>query len=95
MRLDLSKAAQRDIDEMHAYGLKVFGRTVADDYSRQLLDLLDVLQENPRMGIVRAGFKAELRTLRYRSHLVFYRISQRGIRIQRILHGSQNWSVMF
>ncbi len=80
---------------MHAYGLKNFGRSVADEYSRQLLDLLDLLQNNPRMGVERNDFKKVTRTLRYRSHMIFYRLNQRGIKIHRILHTSQNWEQMF
>jgi toxin ParE1/3/4 len=95
MRLNLSKAAQRDIDAMHAYGIANFGKPVADAYSKQLLDLLDLLQDNPRMGRERSEFNSELRTLRYRSHLIFYKLNQRGIRIHRILHGSQNWTTLF
>lgn len=95
MQLDLTKTAQRDIDAMHAYGLLNFGRRVADDYSRQLLDLLDLLQETPRMGMERTDFKKATRILRYRSHMIFYRLNQRGIKIHRILHTSQNWQQMF
>jgi toxin ParE1/3/4 len=92
MQLKLSKAAQRDIDAMHAYGFKTFGKLTADEYVRQLLNLLDLLQENPQMGRERTDFNSEIRALRYKSHMIFYKLNQRGIRIHRILHGSQNWS---
>jgi toxin ParE1/3/4 len=95
VQLSLTKAAQRDIDAMHAYGVQNFGRSVADDYSKQLLDLLDLLQDNPRMGVERSEFKKVIRTLRYRSHMVFYRLNQRGLKVHRILHTSQNWMQMF
>jgi plasmid stabilization system protein ParE len=95
MRLSLTKAAQHDIDMLHAHGQKNFGRSVADNYVRQLLDLLDLLEGNPLMGLVRTGFKIELRTIRYREHLVFYRANKRAIKVIRILHSSQNWSDMF
>lgn len=95
MQLSLTKAAQRDIDKLHAYGIQNFGRSVADDYSRQLLNLLDLLKDNPRMGVERSEFKKITRTLRYRSHMIFYRLNQRGLKIHRILHLSQNWSQMF
>jgi toxin ParE1/3/4 len=95
VQLSLSQAAQRDIDAIYAYGLQSFGRSVADAYSKQLLDLLDLLQDNPRMGLERTEFKKVMRTLRYRSHIIFYRLSQRGLKVLRILHISQNWLQMF
>jgi toxin ParE1/3/4 len=91
MRLELSAAAERDIDAIHIYGMGTFGRKVADDYVRNLLDLLDLLQLNPMMAMERSDLKRKTRVLRYKSHLIFYRLNSRGIKVQRVLHGSQNW----
>lgn len=92
MRPELSRSAQRDIDALHSYGLQNFGKTVADDYVRRLLDLLDLLAPNPRMARERSELKAGLRLLNYRSHMLAYRINSRGIKILRILHVRQNWT---
>jgi toxin ParE1/3/4 len=92
MRPELSHAAQRDIDALHAYGLQNFGKLVADEYVRRLLDLLDLLELNPRLARERTELKAGLRVLNYRSHMLAYRINRRGIKILRILHIRQNWT---
>jgi toxin ParE1/3/4 len=92
MRPELSRSAQRDIDALHTYGLQNFGKIVADDYVRRLLDLLDLLALNPRMARERTELKVGLRLLNYRSHILAYRINRRGIRVLRILHARQNWT---
>jgi toxin ParE1/3/4 len=92
MRLELSKSAQRDIDALHLYGVGNFGKTVADDYVRKLLDLLDLLELNPRMARERTELKFGMRLLPYRSHLLAYRINRRGIKVLRVFHVRQNWT---
>jgi plasmid stabilization system protein ParE len=91
MRLELSRTADRDIDALHIYGSQHFSKTVADDYVRGLLDLLDLLELNPMMARERLEFKVGLRLLNYRSHLLAYRINRRGIRVFRVLHIRQDW----
>lgn len=92
MRPELSRSAQRDIDTLHAYGVQNFGKAVADDYVRGLLDLLDLLELNPMMARERIEYKAGLRLLYHRSHLLDYRVNRRGIKISRVLHVRQNWT---
>lgn len=91
MRLELSSAAQRDIDAIHIYGAQTFGKRIADEYLRGLLDILDLLQLNPMMAMERSELKRKTRALRYKRHLIFYRLNTRGIKVHRILHSSQNW----
>ena len=91
MLLEISSKAQLDIASMHPYGLEQFGQTRADEYSVKLFDLFELIQKNPRMAVEMVNFKRRLRMLRYRRHLVFYRLSVRKILILRVLHGTQNW----
>jgi plasmid stabilization system protein ParE len=91
MRPELSRSAQRDIDALHAYGVKHFGKAVADDYVTKLLDLLDLLELNPLMARERIELKAGLRLLSYKSHFLAYRINRGRLRVSRVLHVRQNW----
>jgi toxin ParE1/3/4 len=90
MQLELSRKAQGDIDQMHAYG-RQFGAEQADAYAARLFDILDLLQLNPRMAVEIHGFKRKYRMLVYRSHLVFYRVGRGKIFVQRVLHHRMNW----
>ena len=91
MRLEISARAQRDIDGIFVYGLETFGETQARLYSKELLDLLDLLLVTPKLGIQHKIFGRPLRTLLFHNHLIFYRLGREKVRVVRILHGRQNW----
>jgi toxin ParE1/3/4 len=91
MRLEVSARAQKDIDQVFQYGLEDFSEAQARTYSRELLDLLDLILATPKMGFERNEFKRPLRTMAFYNHLVIYRIGRGKLRILRILDGKQNW----
>ncbi len=91
MRLELSKAAQRDIDAIHAYGNTQFETLAADRYMHGLFDLFDLLCLNPEMAVEIKELKRSMRRLRYRSHVAFYRIAKSRILVVRVLHYKQDW----
>jgi toxin ParE1/3/4 len=91
VRLELSSESQRDIDDIHRYGVTQFGFKQADAYSTGLLDLLNLLESNPFMAVELSGFKQRYRMLRYQSHLVFYRVGRGRLVVVRICHGRSNW----
>ena len=91
MQLEISDRAQTDIDLIFLYGLDNFGRAQANLYMKALFDLFDLLPINPRMGIQRLEFKRNMRSIAFKSHVIFYRIGRGRIYIVRVLHGRQNW----
>jgi len=91
MLLDLSAQAKRDIERLHQDGAKKFGPVQAASYTGGLLDLLDLIQSNPMMARERPEFRRQMRLIRYRSHVVFYRVETDIIHVLRILHGKQDW----
>jgi toxin ParE1/3/4 len=91
MRLDITPRAKKDIDLIFIYGIENFGERQALDYKDELLDLIDLILLQPKMGIAKQGFKKPLRTMVFHSHLIFYKLGRGVVRIVRILHGKQNW----
>ena len=91
MRLELSAQASRDIERLHRDGVARFGTRTAADYIKGLLDLLDLIGRNPMMARDRMEFHPPARLIRYKSHVVFYRIADERIKIVRVLHGRQDW----
>ena len=91
MRLEISARAINDIDLLFICGIENFGEKQSREYKDELLDLLDLIALQPKMGIARLGRKKALRTMFFHNHIVFYRIGRGKVRVLRILHGKQNW----
>jgi len=85
-RIFLTEAAVRDIEELDRYGATEFGSAKADEYMNGLRESLRRLRDYPGLGIARDDLRPETRSLRYRSHRIYYRPEPRGILIQRVLH---------
>ncbi|HHZ83589.1 MAG TPA: hypothetical protein EYN60_06230, partial [Nitrospirales bacterium] len=69
-----------------AQGSNRTGRAFTGDRSGEF----DRLIENPKFGKAREEIRAELRSLVWEQHVVFYRMIEDHIRIVRILHGSRD-----
>ena len=91
----LTEKAKRDLQHIAVYTVEAWGLAQGDDYIEGLYALLDRLSELPRMGQAAEELPGALRTIRYRSHILFYDIEDQGIRVIRILHTSQNPDAAF
>jgi toxin ParE1/3/4 len=91
MQLEVSARAQKDIDQVFFPGLEEFGKAQALLYSSAMFDLFELILVNPKMGNERTEFKRKPRSIHFKSHIIFYRVSRSKVRIIRVLHGRQNW----
>ncbi len=82
----LTKAAARDIEELERYSLVEFGAGVTVDYLSGLQDTFARLRDYSGLGVARDDLWPATRSLRYRSHRIYYRSAPDGIVIQRVLH---------
>jgi toxin ParE1/3/4 len=85
-RFRVSKAAKRDLIEIARYTLEHWG----DDQRKRYLGQLDArfrwLARNPKRGIASDDIRAGYWRYREGRHVIFYRISDHGVQIIRILH---------
>jgi toxin ParE1/3/4 len=86
----LSKAAQEDLQEIYDYSIHVFGINQAITYLEGFQFCFQDLAQNPKMGKKRDGIKEGLYSTTYNSHIVFYRICSKNVRIVRVLHGRRD-----
>lgn len=94
-RFAITPAADRDLEEQAAY----IGRDsleAAVRFTDAAKAALMRLAEMPRMGSVRETRNPNLKGLRtwripgFERHLVFYRITDEGIEVVRVLHGARD-----
>lgn len=87
-RLEVSPAAENDLDEILTYSTIRFGDPIATDYYFGFQDSFDRLLRNPRLGRPAAEAGDDVRCLSYRRHRIFYEIDREVVRVLRILHHS-------
>lgn len=87
---ELSKEADRDLEEIFEYTINKFGLNQAVKYLNEFEVLFSELIINPDMGKNRNEIKSGLKSFSKSAHVVFYRIQNDKIRIVRVLHGSRD-----
>lgn len=83
---ELSRLAERDLHEIANYTRDRWGTRQAVNYVDGLRSLCRQLAEAPMIGRVCEGVRPGLRRMEGGRHVVFYRISAKGITVSRILH---------
>ena len=94
-KLHYALEARRDLDENWDYiASDLENRTSADHVVNQILDAADQLENFPALGTLLssiANVDSDYRYLTSGSYLIFYRIQQNDIFIERILYGRRDY----
>jgi len=83
---ELSEAAARDIESILERSVTDFGPTQSENYFQSLKNCLQLLDANPGMGASADEIRRGYRRFAHQSHVIFYRQTESGICIVRILH---------
>ncbi len=86
----LSTIAKNDIDQLYNDGVIKFGNNQAKKYLIDLQKCFKLLAKNPKIGKNRTEIKKGLFSFPYISHIIFYRVFNKHIRIIRILYGGRD-----
>lgn len=82
---ELSRAADRDLDDVYIYTFREFGALQADAYFESLEECLGKLAENPSLGIDCSNVRGGYRRFVHQRHTVYYKNRKTGVRVIRIL----------
>ncbi len=82
----LSPLAQIDLDKISDYTADRWGREQARSYTRQFTQCFKLLAEKPNKGRACPEVRNNYYKYNCGSHFIFYRLSDNGIGIVRILH---------
>ena len=86
----LSAKADYDLEEIFDYTEKEFGFEQAVFYVSSIVEAIENIPLNPKIGRERNEIKKELHSILHVKHIIFYRILTDRVRIVRILHGSRD-----
>lgn len=88
-RLEFSKLANKDIDEIWLY-IAVDNIDAADRLMVELQARFDLLARNPLLGTERSEMISDLRQFPHNSYNIFYFPIDNGIEVHRVLHGARD-----
>ncbi len=91
----LATQAEEDLGEIFDYTEQEFGQAQASRYLMELDAIFNQLMLNPKSGRERREIRANLRSIIYSSHVIFYRVRTDHIRIVRVLHANRDLSRFF
>ena len=86
----LTKTAERDFASIAAYTIEKFGISQARRYRNSLCRTLEFLAEHPRMGRDYSHVKEGFRRHEHERHVIYYKITDSGIVVLRLLHEHQD-----
>ena len=90
----ISETARKDLDEIWWY-IAQDDPLAADRFIQRLLSKLPALASMPRMGRKRDDLSAGLRSFPVRDYIIFYRSTEDGVEVARVLHGAQDLPPLF
>lgn len=88
-RLRTTLAARTDIRSIETYSKAVFGAQAARDYLVGLSAIFDLLESRPLAG-AEDGIVEGMRSFRYRSHRIYYRLEGDMLLVVRVLHHARD-----
>jgi toxin ParE1/3/4 len=100
-RTHVSRAAVRDFDDIDEYLAAQGGLDLAERFNRAAQETFRFLLRLPGLGVANDFGNPELAGLRmqpvrrFRNYLIFYRPTEDGIDIVRVLHGSRDLDALF
>ena len=82
----ISEKALQDLEDIWAYTFKTWSKEQADRYYALLIDEIEYVAEHNETGKLMDHVKQGYRAAKVKSHLIFYKKSNKIIVIIRILH---------
>lgn len=90
MSYTLSKAAEKDIEEIIEYSYANFGHNQAEKYRNNLNQTIKNLSQSEYLGKKIDYTGKNLRKYIHQSHAIYYEIENKNIFIIRVLHNKRN-----
>jgi toxin ParE1/3/4 len=84
--VEISDAADADLEAIYHYGADRFGEDAAARYLRGFADAFALIAEHPLIGAVIETVRPPIHGLPHGSHRIFYDVFADHVVVQRILH---------
>ena len=89
-RYRLSPLAELDLEEIWLYVAQDNGVGAADRLIEEITKRFVLLATHPDAGRLRDDIAADVRSFPVKNHIIYYRASEHGILVSRVLHGKRD-----
>lgn len=86
-KIDFTRDAERDLINVFLYGIEHFGAGQAERYLNSINAKIQMAAEHPDFGADYGVVITGVRRYESVSHAIYYRPTQSGILVLRVLHG--------
>jgi toxin ParE1/3/4 len=86
LKLWMSKAAIKDLEDIWIYTQKHWSERQADRYYRLIMEEINHICSDPSSGRSYEFLRKEYKAVKVKSHLIFYRSNGSVLEVIRILH---------
>lgn len=90
LKLRVTPKARNDLDDIYDYTIASFGEELAEDYAAGFRDVFQRLAENPNIGPRFDHPEPDMRSIGYRSHRIYYIVTDDTLVIVRIFHKARD-----
>ncbi len=90
--IKLKPKAYDDINNIYQFSLKEFGQAKATEYIKSLDETFHKLVNDSNLGTDYSDIRPELLAYLASSHIVFFKHSENGITVLRVLHQSMDFN---
>ena len=90
MRLELSRRAQADLDDIRDFSVSEFGFERAIPYLDAIEQGFRRLLDHPRIGTSRTDLRPGVRSYPVGEHRIYYRLTADRVSVIRLLHKSMD-----
>ncbi len=87
----ISRKAETDLANIYEYGIGTFGMKNAKNYLQGTHQVFKILTDNINLGRDASEFMLLLKRFSYKSHTIFYLVTDIGILIVRVLNQSMDY----
>lgn len=88
--VNYSPRAYEDLDQISAY-ISQDNPAAATDFILEILDRCDSIADAPKGYIHRHELGENIRSVAFKSYLIFYSYYENDVRIERIIHASRDY----
>jgi toxin ParE1/3/4 len=93
-RAFLSPAAEEDLAQIFDY-IALDNDEAAERFVRSFRPIFELLGTNPLMGRDRSDLRSGIRSFPHKRYIIFYVRTDRGIQVNRVLHGARDIPAIF
>jgi len=85
-KLEVSNQSKQEIIEIKNYTTLNWGQDQANKYVEELYNKLNLLAQNPLIGINRGDFSIETYSFPHDRHMIYYKFDENNLYVMAVLH---------